>query len=97
MEEKMGKFFCPKCNRPVKLKRSPKLDSLILFRSREEDNIKKFIFKVYSACSIGWIGDFFNYYSKIEDCWKETGGFTEQEIDCMSKDLWECCSCKYLK
>ena len=31
-----------------KIKRSPKLDSLTLFRSREEDNIKKFIFKTYS-------------------------------------------------
>ena len=96
MEEKMGKFFCPKCNRPVKLKRSPKLDSLTLFRSREEDNIKKFIFKAYSVSyGYSWIGDFFHSYCELEKCWQETGGFTEQEIDCMSKDQWECCSCKY--
>ena len=65
MKEEMGKFFCPKCNRPVKILLSGIGGEISLFRTREKNGIKKWIFKSYS----NWIGDVYSEYKNIKDCW----------------------------
>ena len=77
MKEEMGKFFCPKCKSPVKIFLSGIGHDITLFRTREKNGIKKWIFKSYNH----WKGDFSSEYQSIKDCWEETGGFSEKEIE----------------
>ena len=92
MKEEMGKFFCLKCNRPVRIYLSG-LDDITLFRTREKNGIKKWIFKRTNGY---WSGDFVNQYKNIKDCWEETGGFSEKEIESIGagKAPSQCKSCK---
>ena len=88
----MGKFFCPKCNWSVRITLSGIGGQISLFRTREKNGIKKWIFKSYS----NWIGDVYSKYNNIKDCWEETGGFSEKEIESSSNSKYpsKCCECE---
>ena len=93
MKEEMGKFFCPKCNKTIIIFFNENFLPYYcsLFRMREKNGINKYIFKNRD----NWIGDIYNKYSNIKDCWDETGGFSEQELDYLSNKKWGCSICKF--
>ena len=70
-----------------------KTNVLCYFRKREENDIKKWIFKDISPGV--WKGSLFDGFSSFKDCWDITGGFSTQELDIISGKQWECFNCKY--
>ena len=96
MKEEFGKFFCKKCNRLTLLETYINDDktSFNLFRMRDENGIKKWIFKntIYNYC---WYGDRYNKYNNFKECWEETGGFLEEELDTLTQKTYQCYYCNY--
>ena len=71
-----------------------------LFRAREENGKKKWIFKFceYSFGKIDityWIGDITEKYKNYKECWEETGGFSAKELECFPESTFTCNKCKY--
>ena len=98
MKEETGKFLCPKCKTIVKVKTNDGY-SILLYKSREEKGIKRWIFKKFKNNYYYWFGDIencnYNTYENTKDCWEETGGLSEHELDIISKKRWICVNCKY--
>ena len=93
MKEEFGKFFCKKCNMLTLLKTYINDDETYfdLFRMRDENGIKKWIFKY----NYRWYGDRYNKYNNFKECWEETGGFLEEELDILTKKRYQCYYCNY--
>ena len=94
MEEEIGKFFCPKCNEQAKISFGNRLLDVRLFRTRTKNGIKKWIFK----SGWTWCGDLYCRYNNMKDCWEETGGFSEKELNTIigNKNSFKCERCKYI-
>ena len=102
MKEDIGKFICPKCNKMTSvIYNQDTYVKISLFRAREENGKKKWIFKFYEYSFatedniIYWIGDITEKYKNYKECWEETGGFSTKELKCYPDSTFTCKKCKY--